>query len=196
MVSGAQKAFSIPPGLAFVAANARAWERYKVSDHPKYYFDLGREKKKQPAGETAFTPGISMVLALQEVLRMMRAEGLEGIWARHARYSQAARRGAEALGLTLYTESPSFAVTAVVVPQGVSAPAVVKRCRDKHGVTFAGGQDDLKDTMIRIGHLGYIGERDLIAGMSALEQSLREEGVTVPGVGEGVRAAQAALLGL
>lgn len=195
MVSGSQKAFSIPPGLAFVAAGARAWAKYKTSDHPKYYFDLGRELKKQSTGETAFTPAISMVLALREVLGMMREEGLEEIWARHARYSRAARRGAQALGLRLYTEFPSHAVTSVVVPKGVSAPAVLRRCRDVHGVVFAGGQDHLKGEMIRIGHLGYIGERDLLAGMSALEQSLREEGVEVAGVGEGVRAAQAALLG-
>lgn len=196
LVSGAQKAFSIPPGLAFVAASERAWARYKTSDHPKYYFDLGRERKQQMKGDTAFTPAISLVLALREVLKMMRAEGLESIWARHERYSRAARMGAQAMGLRLYTESPSHAVTAVLVPPGISAPAVVERCRDVHGVTLAGGQDRLKGDMIRIGHLGYIGERDIVAGLSALEQSLREEGMSVVGVGEGVRAAQAVLLGL
>ncbi len=189
MVTGSQKALSAPPGLAFVAANDRAWARYKASDHPKYYFDLGRERKKQPTGESAFTPAISVVLALVEVLAMMRAEGLEAIHARHARHARACSAAVEAMGLKLYTRSPSFACTSALVPQGISSPAVVKRMRDVYGVTIAGGQDQLKDSLVRIGHLGYIRDADVLAGLSALERALIDAGASVPS-GAGVAAAQ------
>lgn len=189
LVTGSQKALSVPPGLAFVGASARAWERYKTADHPKYYLDLGRERKNQEKDQTAFTPAITIALALVEVLRRMRAEGLEAVHARHALHARAAQAGLEALGLELFTSSPTFATTAALVPESISAGAVTKACRDLFGVTVAGGQDHLKPRLIRIGHLGYISRHDLIAGMSALELALQHVGHAIT-PGAGVAAAQ------
>lgn len=177
MVSGSQKAFGIPPGLAFVAAGDRAWERAAESDHPRYYFDLQRERKKQmQEGQTAFTPAISLFVALREVLAMMQEEGLENIFARHASLARATRSAVIALGMTLLPDRPSNGLTAALVPDGISAPDVCKKIRDVYGVTIAGGQDKLKPRLIRIGHMGFVTRHDVIMGLSALEFALADCG--------------------
>lgn len=189
LVSGSQKAFSVPPGLGFLAASERAWERQPTSDHPKFYFDLRRERAAQKNNQTAYTPAITLVLALQEVLRMMREEGLEAMFRRHEINATASRAGVLALGLRLLAEVPSHATTAAVLPDGVSAPAVFKRMRDVYGVTIAGGQDQLKPNVLRIGHLGYIERGDIVSALSALELSLQDVGHPVA-LGAAVAAAQ------
>ncbi len=189
LVSGSQKAFGIPPGLAFIAANERAWERYKQSDHPKYYFDLGREHTNQVKNQTAFTPAISLVVALHEVLKLMQAEGLEELVARHALNARAARAGVLALGCSLYTKSPADSATAAVVPEGIDAQALVRAMREKYGVTIAGGQDHLVSTVFRIGHIGFFDRSDMIIAMSALESALLDAGANIQ-LGDGLRAVQ------
>jgi len=190
MVSGSQKAFGIPPGLAFLAAGDRAWERAKNSDHPRYYFDLLRERKKQMQdGQTAFTPAISLIVALREVLEMMQEEGLEQVFARHASLARATRAAVIALGMTLLPDRPSNGLTAALVPDGVHAPDVCKTIRDVYGVTIAGGQEQLKPRLIRIGHMGFVTRHDVMMGLSALELALADCGHAVtPGVA--VAAAQ------
>ncbi|WP_230469942.1 pyridoxal-phosphate-dependent aminotransferase family protein [Lujinxingia vulgaris] len=192
LVSGSQKAFGVPPGLAFVAANERAWERYAESDHPRYYFDLGRERDAQQRQQTAFTPAISVVLALQEALKLMREEGREALFARHQRNARAARAGVEALGLRLFAEHPANSVTAALVPDEVSAKAVVRQMRDTYGVTIAGGQGDYADRLVRIGHIGFFEGSDMLVAMSALERALADQGLDVD-FGRGVGAAQRVL---
>ncbi len=189
LVSGSQKAFGIPPGLAFVAANERAWEQYKHSDHPKYYFDLGRERSNQLKNQTAFTPAISLVVALHEVLKLMQAEGLDELIARHALNAQAARAGVLALGCSLYAQAPSDSATAAVVPSGIDAQALVRAMREKYGVTIAGGQDHLVSTVFRIGHIGFFDRSDMIIAMSALESALLDAGANIQ-LGDGLRAVQ------
>lgn len=189
LVTGSQKALSVPPGMGFVAASERAWARQADSDHPKYYLDLARERAKQAKGQTAFTPAISVALALEVVLEMMQEEGLESIHTRHRTHARAARAAAVAMGLEPLTDSPSFATTAVLLPEGVDAPGVVKTCRDTYGVTMAGGQDHLKPRLVRIGHLGFISSYDVLAGLSALERALVDHGHTLR-TGAGLSAAQ------
>ena len=176
VVSGSQKAFSIPPGLAFVAAGPRAWEREKSSDHPRFYFDLESERKKQAEGQTAYTSSISLVVGLAEALQMMREEGLDAIHARHLLHSRATRAALEAAGLELFTPFPSHCVSAALLPQGISAPQVCKSIRDEFGVTIAGGQDHLKPRLIRVGHLGFITRHDVLAALGALELALTKAG--------------------
>lgn len=192
LVSGSQKAFGVPPGLAFVAANERAWERYAESDHPRYYFDLGRERDAQQRQQTAFTPAISVVLALQEALKLMMEEGREALFARHQRNARAARAGVEALGLRLFAEHPANSVTAALVPVELSAKAVVRQMRDTYGVTIAGGQGDYADRLVRIGHIGFFEGSDMLVAMSALERALADQGLDVD-FGRGVGAAQRVL---
>lgn len=189
LVAGSQKAFGIPPGLGFLAAGERAWERAESSDHPRYYFDLPRERRRQRDNQTAFTPAISIVIALREVLTMMRSEGLEALVQRHTNNAAATRAGVEALGLQLLAESFSNAVTAALLPQEVSAIDVVRRMREEHGIIIAGGQGDLKGRLIRIGHIGFFEASDIRMALGALESVLRAEGVEVS-PGEGMAAAQ------
>ncbi len=193
MVAGSQKAFGLPPGLGFIAASQRAWDRAESSDHAKYYFDLRRERAKQTKGTTAFTPALTLVIGLAEVLRMMREEGLESVYARHRLLAEAARAGVTALGLTVFPEAPADSVTAATVPAGIDAPAVVKKMRDEHGVTIAGGQDQLKPTLIRIGHLGFYEPADILIALAALEHSLVDLGHEPPA--SGVAAAQSVFTG-
>lgn len=190
LVSGSQKGFAIPPGLAFVAVSERARARAASSDHAKYYFDLQREFKKQSeSGQTAFTPAVSLVMALDEILSMMREEGLESVHARHALHADAMRAAVSALGMEVLPERPSNCTTAALVPEGVSAPDVTGAMRDELGVTIAGGQEHLKPRLVRMGHLGFISRGDVLAGISALELALARAGASVE-FGAGLAAAQ------
>jgi aspartate aminotransferase-like enzyme len=188
LVSGSQKAFAVPPGLAFVAVQEEAWEQVET-EHSRYYLDLIRERDGQRKGKTAFTPAISPVIALQPVLRSMRAEGLDAIWARHALLAEATRAGVVAAGLELFASTPSNAVTAATVPDGIAAPELVAMMREKYGVTIAGGQAGLKPRLIRIGHLGQMEWSDVIIALAALESALADLGADIE-PGAAVTAAQ------
>jgi serine---pyruvate transaminase len=189
LVSGSQKAFGIPPGLGFVAASERAWQRYASSDHPRFYFDLMREKIQQEQNQTAFTPAISLVIALDEVLKLMREEGLEGLFERHRLNAEATRAGVLALGLELFARAPAASVTAAVLPKGLPAKDVVRRMRDVYGVTIAGGQDSLAESVLRIGHIGFFERTDILVAMSTLELALGDVGHRFE-PGSGVAAVQ------
>lgn len=189
LVAGSQKAFGIPPGLGFVAAGERAWARADASGHRRYYFDLVRERKRQRGDQTAFTPAISVVLALREVLAMMREEGRQKLLDRHRRNAAATRAGVEALGLELLSRRHSRAVTAALVPDGICAPDVVEAMKRDQGMTIAGGQKHLGSTLVRIGHIGFFEASDIRMVLGALEAVLSDLGVAVaPGVA--VSAAQ------
>ncbi len=190
LVAGSQKAFGIPPGLGFVAAGQRAWERAGDEGHPRFYFDLRRERKRQKDNQTAFTPAISVVLALREVLTMMQEEGKEALWERHRRNAEATRAGVQALGLRLLAKRCSDAVTAALTPKGIAAPEVAAAMLADQGVTIAGGQKHLRENLIRIGHIGFFEASDIRMALGALEQVLRKLGCDVE-PGAGLAAAQA-----
>lgn len=189
LVAGSQKAFGIPPGLGFVAASERAWERAKDADHPRYYFDLQREKKRQLDNQTAFTPGITQIIAAQVVLRMMVEEGRDALVGRHQVNADATRAGVQAVGLELLASRPANSVSAVLVPEGFSGPDVVRIMLEKHGATIAGGQAHLKPRLFRIGHIGFFDRSDILNALSALELTLEELGIDVER-GRAVAAAQ------
>ena len=190
LVSGSQKAFAVPPGVSFLAANERAWARAKESDHYKYYFDLLREKKKQEgSGQTAFTPAISVILALDVVLQMMREEGLESIWARHEQHSRAMIAAWEAMGGAGFAEVPTHCVSAVRMPEGVDAVKLRALLRDKYGVLVAGAYNEFKPHVLRVGHLGQVHSGEVMAGLAAIEAALLESGARFK-QGAGLSAAQ------
>ena len=189
MVGGSQKAFGVPPGLGFVAASEAAWQAYDEADSPGYYFDLGREKGRHADNQTAFTPAVPQILALDEVLKMMREEGRDGIVRRHEVNARATRGAVNALGLEVFGEPHSNAVTAVDTGDELSAPDIVTRMREDHGAVIAGGQKHLKPHVIRLGHIGFFEQRDILHMISALELTLSEMGEPVQ-PGEGVQAAQ------
>ncbi len=193
LLTGSQKALMLPPGLAFIALSERAWKAVGAAKTPRFYFDLKRERDNQQKHTTAWTPAISLIFGLHESLRLMFAEGLDEVFARHDRLARATRAGAQALGLKLVAPSaPSPATTGIFLPDGVPGK-LVGYLRDKVGITFAGGQDQLKGKICRIAHLGYIGSFDIVTAMAALEMGMAAFGKSVE-LGKGVGAAQTVLM--
>jgi aspartate aminotransferase-like enzyme len=194
LVTGSQKAMMLPPGLGFIALSDRAWERTKQATLPRFYFDLNLERKNQQKGSGAFTPAVSLIFGARASLEMMQREGLDRVYARHARMSRATRAAATALGLKLLApDSPSPAATGVYLPDGIDADQVLDYLRDHMNITLAEGQDQLKGKVIRIAHVGYMGAFDVITAVAALEMVLRKFGVELP-FGKGVAAAQEVLM--
>lgn len=196
VVAGSQKAFMIPPGMTFLAVSERAWAAHKEARMARYYFDFTAMKKYMERDQTPYTPAVSLLYGLQATLRMIREEGLEAGFERHARLGAAVRAGAQALGLRLLAspEHASPAVTAIFAPDGVEPKRLRQHLRERYNVVLAGGQGKLQDSIFRIGHLGYVGEHDIVAVISALERGLAELGVPVTS-GAGVAAAQRVLAG-
>ena len=192
--SGSQKGYMMPPGLAFVAMSDRAWEACKHSDLPKFYLDLAKYRKSAHADSNPFTPAINLYFALEAALEMMQAEGLEKIFARHARHRAAAQAGMKAIGLPLYAAEGwgSPAITAVA-PEGIDAEAMRKAVKEKFDILLAGGQDHLKGKVFRIGHLGFVCDRDVLTAVAAIEATLQDLGLHKGSAGAGVAACAAAL---
>jgi aspartate aminotransferase-like enzyme len=193
VVSGSQKGLMLPPGLSFCALSDKAWGHVKASRLPKYYFDITAERKFVARNECRFTPAVSIVVGLREVLRMLEVEGLPNVFRRHERLARATRSGAEALGLELFAKAhPSPALTAVVAPRGIDSEAVLSTYSTSHNITIAGGQGEMKGQVFRLGHMGYVGDFDVVTALAALEQVLAELGHPVD-FGASVRAAQKVL---
>jgi aspartate aminotransferase-like enzyme len=194
LVTGSQKALMLPPGLGFVALSDRGWEKTKKAKLPRFYFDLNLERKNQQKGSGAFTPAVSLIFGLRASLNLIEREGIENVYARHARLCRATRAAATALGLRLLApDSPSPAATGIYMPAGIDADQVLEYLRDKMNVTLAEGQDQLKGKVIRIAHIGYMGAFDVITAIAALEMALRKFGAEIP-FGKGVAAAQEVLM--
>lgn len=198
VVVGAQKGLMIPPGLAMVSISAKAWALAKASKLPKFYFSWEKSHKamtEEALANTPYTPSISLIIQLAESIKLLEKEGLEAVWARHAKMGAATRAAMEALGLKLFcTGQPSNAVTSIVVPGGVDGKKLFKTVRDTYGITLAGGQGKVKDTIFRIGHLGFADDWDVIATVAAVERALREQGYAIT-LGAGVAAAEKVLFG-
>lgn len=191
VISGSQKALMLPPGLAVMALSNKAWSQVERSTTKKFYFDLKTERENQKTGNdtTAWTPAVSLIIGLNEVLNMMLEEGLDALFARHALLAKATRAGVQALGMQLISTSPAASATGAYVPKGIDGAAFIKYLRDQMGVTFAGGQDDLKGKILRIAHLGYYDVFDVITALSAIEMALNRFGHDFH-MGSGVAAAQ------
>ena len=191
IASGSQKAYMIPPGLGFVAVGPKAWEAYKTAKLPRYYLDLGKYRKEAAKNTTPFTPPVNMFFGLQVTLQMMKAEGLENVFARHKRLMTTTRAAVKALGLPLFAadNAASPAITSVMPPASVDAQKVRTLMRKRFDIALADGQDHLKGKIFRIGHLGFVSDRDILAAISSLEAVLRELGHEGYTPGAGVAAA-------
>jgi aspartate aminotransferase-like enzyme len=190
VIAGSQKGLMLPPGLGFCALSDKAWAKNKTAKLPRYYLDLAEERKTLAKNEAHFTPAVSIVIGLRTVLQMLEREGLANVFKRHELLARATRAGVEALGLGLFCKAtPSPAVTAVVAPPGVNTEQIVKVFSQRHNITIAGGQGEMKGGVFRLGHMGYAAEFDVIVALSALEQVLADLGQPVD-FGAGVRGAQ------
>jgi len=194
VVWGSQKGLMIPPGLGFVAYGPRAWAAAEKAKLPRFYFNLLKARADLEKGDTPFTPAITLVLAANAAAKLMAAEGREGVFTRHRRNAEATRAAAQALGLTLLAEVPSNAVTAVIAPVGIDSGAVVKTMEKRYGVKIAGGQNQLKGKIFRLGHIGWYDEGDILRLVGAFESALIDHGWNAE-PGTAARAAQLSFRG-
>lgn len=194
LVSGAQKAFMLPPGLAFVGVSEKAWRFNERSDLPKFYLDFAAERKSAGKNQTAYTSSVSLVSGLEESLRLILEEGLENVWARHARLAEATRAGMGALGCDLFSKAPVNGITAVYSPGGMDAGKIVGRLRDHYNLTIAGGQDHAKGKIFRVAHMGHFDQLDVLTVIAAIESALGDVGFDVK-KGAGVAAAETVFAG-
>lgn len=191
-VSGSQKGFMLAPGLAFVSLSDKAWKLSESSKLPKFYFDYKKYKKSLETSETPFTPPVTLIVALQEAITMIKEKGIENVWADCSLLAKASRAGMKALGLELFAENPCDVVTSAKVPEEIGGK-IVKILREKYGISIAGGQGELKGKIIRFAHMGYIGKADILVGFACLEMVLCELGYKLE-KGKSVAAVQEILL--
>ena len=196
-VSGSQKGWMAPPGIALVSVSERAWEQQAKSRAPRFYFDWKEAKTWADKGMTPFTPAIPVAYALQEGLHMLEEEGLDNVYERHARLARATQAGLVALGFQLYAADGyrSNTVTSALPPHGLDVNALRKLLNDKYAVVIAGGQGKMNGKMVRVGHLGAIAEGDVVQVLWAMEQALEELDIA-PADGRAVAAATNSLQGV
>jgi len=195
VVGGSQKAFMIPPGLAFLSVSPKAWARMETAKLPRYYFDLRREWKNALKGESSWTPATSLILGLAEVLKYIQTfgqgkQGLDKLVDNAQHLAAATRAACSTLGLELFApDRPSAAVTAVVAPPGLDSGVIVKEFRERFGSIVNNGQGEMKGRIFRIAHLGYFDIVDLFGIVAQLEVILDANGFPVK-LGSGVAAVQ------
>jgi aspartate aminotransferase-like enzyme len=196
-VSGSQKGWMAPPGIALVSVSDRAWEQQAKARSPRFYFDWKEAKAWADKGMTPFTPAIPVAFALQEGLRMLEEEGLDNVYERHARLARATQAGLKALGFELFAREGyrSNTVTSALPPPGLDVNALRKLLNDKYAVVIAGGQGKMTGKMVRVGHLGAIAEGDVVQVLWAMEQALEELDIA-PADGRAVAAITNSLQGV
>ncbi|MDK1031611.1 MAG: aminotransferase class V-fold PLP-dependent enzyme, partial [Planctomycetia bacterium] len=188
-VTGSQKALMLPPGLGFIALSEKAWKKAEGTANPVYYLDLKRYAKGLAKGDPPYTPACTLIIGARKTLALIRAEGLEAVWAETALRGRAVRAAAEAMGLKLLSASPSDSVTAICLPDTVDGARLLKVMAEELGIRIAGGQEHLKGRIIRISHMGYVDSFDTLSAVAALELALLKLGYKVE-AGTGVAAAQ------
>lgn len=195
VVSGSQKGLMLPPGLGFISVSPKAWKLINEAKSPRYYFDLRAAKSAWQKTDTPFTTSVSLVVALNAALKMIKDEGLENVFGRCKKLADGIRAAAKALGLKLFADGncASDAITAINAPFGIDGEKLVKTMRDTYGVTIAGGQAELKGKVFRIASMGYINEFDIILALSCLEKVLHQMDYKFE-LGAGVKAAQQVFL--
>jgi aspartate aminotransferase-like enzyme len=190
--SGSQKAYMIPPGLAFLSVSEKGWKACERSTMPRYYFDLKQYRKALKKNNTPFTTPVNLVYALQVTLQMLKAEGLEPLFNRHAHLRDATRAALRALGLNLFNPddaSASAAITAVLPPSEIPCAKLRSTMKKHYDIVIAGGQGEMESTIVRFGHLGFVSGRDIVTGIAALEGALHILGYDHFAKGSGVTAA-------
>ena len=190
IIGGSQKAFMIPPGLAFMAISPKAWKLADTATLPHYYFNLRKEKKSGDGGESSWTPATSLILALAVALQYVKQIGMANLIENAQLLAQATRAAVAKLGLELFAAgAPGSSVTAIKAPAGMDSGVIVKEFRTRFGSIIANGQGSMKGQIFRIAHLGYFDFADLFAVIAELEIILKANGHPVQ-YGTGVAAAQ------
>ncbi|MDD5422447.1 MAG: alanine--glyoxylate aminotransferase family protein [Candidatus Omnitrophica bacterium] len=188
-ICGSQKGLMIPPGLAFCTVSQKAWKAVETSKLPKFYFNFKKYKKAYIDTDTPFTSAITLVIGLKKAVEKINAKGVDKVIAEHQKMAVAFRAAANALGLQIFSKSPSSAVTGINAPAGINADDIIKLLKTELGVTFAGGQEQLKGKIFRAAHMGGIDEEHTIESIKALEQALAKLGYKFK-TGSGLEAAK------
>ncbi|MCL2281417.1 MAG: alanine--glyoxylate aminotransferase family protein [Dehalococcoidia bacterium] len=181
MITGAQKSWMVPPGIAMVALSEKAWKANAAAKIPRFYWDFAKSKKYLAnGGQTPWTPAVSVILALDVSLNMMLNEGLDNIIARHIKLGKMTREGIKSFGLKLFADEAyaSNTVTAVLGSDGLDPKTLNKIMREEYDIVLSGGQMDLDGKIFRIGHLGWVNEKDIEAVLGALKYALPKAGFT------------------
>ncbi len=192
VISGSQKGFMVPPGLSFLSVSERAWAAHEACRNPGFYFNFQKYKKAQDELTTPYTPATALILGLDVALEMMEQEGLSAIFERHHQLRQMTRSGLSALGLDLMVKEERYAspaATSAYLSPGLSVADLRAELKSRFGIQIADGQKDLKGKIIRVGHLGYVSERNTLMTLSALEAVLTSQGAKGFPAGAGVAAA-------
>ena len=192
LITGSQKAFMLPPGLSFISLSERAWNKTKNSDLPKYYFDLKKYRKTLEKFDFPFTIPVSLIVGLKKSIEIIKGYTLEKIWEEHKKRAEATRRAIISMGLSLLSSSPSDALTAILLPDGIDGDQIIKFIRKNYGISIAGGQDKLKGKIVRISHLGWQDEFDVLTAITALGIGLEKSGYKVD-IGKGIEKAKEVL---
>jgi len=190
LVSGSQKGFMIPPGLAFVAVSDRAMELHKECKYPSFYFNWAQHKKSLDDDTTPWTPAVNLFVALDEALKIMREDGLDKIYARHKKHALALRNGIRAINLKLFVpedENASYSITSIYPPENISVPDIRSTLKNDYDIVVANGQNALKDKIFRMGTLGFVSDRDVLTAISSLEATMLKLGHKFE-LGAGVKA--------
>jgi aspartate aminotransferase-like enzyme len=176
VISGSQKAWGVPPGMAILCLSSRAWHACEQATMPRFYFDLRRYRAALSRGSFPFTPSLPIVFGLDVALDFMLRETAAGVFARHARIAARAREGIRNMGLELFSDEdhPSPTVTAIRVPDTIDEPALVELLVTKHDTVYARGQEKLRGGIVRLGHLGWVQESEIDAALDALRLSIEE----------------------
>jgi aspartate aminotransferase-like enzyme len=191
--TGSQKALMLPPGLAFLSVSDKAWRQIEKNPSARtFYFDVRKARASLQNSDTPYTPAHTLVRALKVSLKQIRAEGIENIWARQSRNAAAARAGFQAMGLELFAARPADGLTVVTMPPNIDSTVLLAKLEKQYGLKLANGQDNLKGKIIRMAHMGYIDQFDVLAGLAGVELCLLEMGYRLE-PGRGVAAAQQVL---
>lgn len=175
LVSGSQKGFMIPPGLAFLTASEKAWKVHEECKHPSFYFSWDAHRKSVRENSTPYTAAVNLIFALHEALKMIKEEGLDNVYARHEKLALGLRHSLRAMGLELLVKedkNASYAITSILPPDGITVPDIRSRLNKDFNIVVANGQNALKDKIFRVGTLGFVSERDLLTAVSSLEAVL------------------------
>ena len=180
VVTGSQKGWMVPPGLAMVSVSQEAWQAHAAARMPRFYWDFTRAKSYLEKGQNPWTPAISVVFALDVALDMMLKEGLANIVARHTKVGRLTREGVKSLGLPLFAEEShaSNTVTAVAGAGGLDIKKLRQILKDENKIVLSGGQQSLDGKIFRIGHLGWVTEKEMKGVIAAIKSALPKAGFT------------------
>ena len=173
LLTGSQKGLMLPPGLALISLSEKAWDKADSIKPACFYFDLKAERKNIAKGQTHFTTPVNLIFGLQASLKLLLSEGLEEIYRHQWALTMLVRNGASAMGLKLFVQKNfAWGLTSICLPENISGSALLAHMQENYGVCIAGGQDILKNRIVRFGHMGWVDWGDCISGLTALAEAL------------------------